>query len=488
MPKINPSIETYARIKVVGVGGSGKGALNHMIEHGTEGVDFIAVNADVQDLHHSLAEKKIHIGKNFTKGLGAGMDPEKGRRAAEETKEELQEAIHGADMVFIACGMGGGTGTGAAPVVAKISREEGILTIGVVTKPFYFEGRERMRIAEEGLAELEKEVDALIVIPNDRIIAVADPKMPVGDGFAMCNEVLRQAVEGISDLIVKPGTFGNIDFADIRTILSNSGTALMGVGIAGGERRAQEAAQKAINSPLLDISINGAKGILFSITGGPDMTMHEMQEAAKIIYEVADKDAKIITGTTIDPEMRTGELKVTVIATGFPNANRYSPGFSSREGFGVIKNIQHSNTTTSFPTTTKTTQANSQNSSQTSSNTSASTESSFRSLFGNKTTTTPIIEKKPVIIDENESSDNDDELVSEKNDEVKGGSRQVQKSNISREENLPRSKDSVSSGQNPENQKPTTSNQSRQIVANISDDDSDDDWSSAIPSILRRNR
>lgn len=480
MPKINPSVETYARIKVVGVGGSGKGALNHMIESGTEGIDFIAINADVQDLHHSLADKKIHIGKNFTKGLGAGMDPEKGRRAAEETKEELQEAIHGADMVFIACGMGGGTGTGAAPVVAKISREEGILTIGVVTKPFYFEGRERMRIAEEGLAELEKEVDALIVIPNDRIIAVADPKMPVGDGFAMCNEVLRQAVEGISDLITKPGTFGNIDFADIRTILQNSGTALMGIGVAGGERRAQEAAQKAINSPLLDISINGAKGILFSITGGPDMTMHEMQEAAKIIYEVADKDAKIITGTTIDPEMRNGEIKVTVIATGFPNANRYTPGFSARDGFGVIKNIQHTGDTSSSFTAKPSTSNNIKTQTK---NEEESTAPAFRSFFGNKTTTAPIIEKKPVILD-----DNSDEEEVEQIDEVQTKTDEVQKAPVSREENAGRGSSTPASGSKSTNSTQSTTSTKREIIGQISDDDSDDDWSSAIPSILRRNR
>jgi cell division protein FtsZ len=388
------------------------------------------------------------------------MDPEKGRRAAEETKEELQEAIHGADMVFIACGMGGGTGTGAAPVVAKISREEGILTIGVVTKPFYFEGRERMRIAEEGLAELEKEVDALIVIPNDRIIAVADPKMPVGDGFAMCNEVLRQAVEGISDLITKPGTFGNIDFADIRTILQNSGTALMGIGVASGERRAQEAAQKAINSPLLDISINGAKGILFSITGGPDMTMFEMQEAAKIVYEVADKDAKIITGTTIDQDMRSGEIKVTVIATGFPNANRYTPGFSARDGFGVIKNIQHTPTPVNNP---KIQEKDDEESSG----------PAFRSFFGNKTTTAPIIERKPVIIDEESDEEDSDDV----NDDVV---------EIKKETTTPPSNPKNTNSQ--QNSTNTTATPKREIIGQISDEDSDDDWSSAIPSILRRNR
>ncbi len=338
MPKINQDIEMFAKIRVVGVGGSGKTATNHMIENGTEGVEFISVNADVQDLHHSLAEKKIHIGKNFTKGLGAGMDPEKGHRAAEETKEELTEAIAGADMIFIACGMGGGTGTGASPVIAKIAREQDILTIGVVTKPFFFEGRERMRIAEEGLAELEKEVDAMIVIPNDRILATADKKTSVKDAFAMCNEVLKNAVEGISSLITTPGTYGNIDFADIRTILANSGTALMGVGICEGDNAAANAASMAINSPLLDISINGAKGVLFSISGNADLPMWDVQEAAKIITESIDKDAKIIYGTTINDDLKDGEVKVTVIATGFPSSNKSGTGFDRRGDFGTISN------------------------------------------------------------------------------------------------------------------------------------------------------
>lgn len=438
MPKINPNIETYAKIKVIGVGGSGKGALNHMIESGSQGVDFIAVNADVQDLHHSLAEKKIHIGKNFTKGLGAGMDPEKGRRAAEETKEELQEAIHGADMVFIACGMGGGTGTGAAPVIAKIAREESILTIGVTTKPFFFEGRERMRIAEEGLAELEKEVDAMIVIPNDRILATIDQKTSVKDAFGMCNEVLRQAVEGISDLITKPGTFGNIDFADIRTILANSGTALMGVGVATGERRAQEAAMKAINSPLLDISINGAKGILFSISGTNDLSMWEMQEAAKIIYEVADKDAKIISGTTIDPNMKEGEVKVTVIATGFPNPYRYNTSFRG-ETYGVIKNIEHTETS----------------------------GSNLRNFFNNKTnpaTNQNQVEKKQIVKEEVK----EEPVIIEDTDEEDNSSKKTQ------------SFFNKSTAKNPEPKKEV------EVVAEIDDDS--DDWSSSIPSILRRNR
>jgi cell division protein FtsZ len=334
MPKINPNIETFARIKVVGIGGSGKNALNHMISNKVNSVEFIAVNADVQDLHNSLAEKKIHIGKNYTRGLGAGMDPEKGKRAAEETREEIQDAIAGADMVFITSGMGGGTGTGASPVVAKIAREQGVLTVGVVTKPFFFEGRERMRLAEDGLAEMEKEVDAIIVIPNDRILQAVDQKASVKAAFAMCDEVLRQAVEGISDLITTPGTFGNIDFADIRTILADSGTALMGVGTAQGENRAVEAATRAINSPLLDVSIHGAKGVLFSIAGSEDLSLWEVQEAAKIITESVDKDARIIFGTTISDSLKKDEVKVTVIATGFPTPHKYAD--TKKEAYNTI--------------------------------------------------------------------------------------------------------------------------------------------------------
>lgn len=338
MPKINPNIETFARIKVVGVGGSGKNALNHMISNKVNSVEFIAVNADVQDLHNCLAEKKIHVGKNYTRGLGAGMDPEKGKRAAEETREEIQDALAGADMVFITSGMGGGTGTGASPVVAKIAREQGVLTVGVVTKPFFFEGRERMRLAEDGLAEMEKEVDAIIVIPNDRILQAVDQKASVKAAFAMCDEVLRQAVEGISDLITTPGTFGNIDFADIRTILSDSGTALMGVGTAQGENRAVEAATRAINSPLLDVSIHGAKGVLFSIAGSEDLSLWEVQEAAKVITESVDKDARIIFGTTINDSLKKDEVKVTVIATGFPTSHKYSE--AKKEVYSTITNTQ----------------------------------------------------------------------------------------------------------------------------------------------------
>jgi cell division protein FtsZ len=317
MPKVNPEIESFARIKVIGIGGSGKGALNHMINSKLQGVEFIAMNTDTQDLHHSLAEKKIHIGKNLTKGLGAGMDPEVGKRSAEETREEVQDVIKGADMVFITCGMGGGTGTGAAPVVASIAKNEGILTVGVVTKPFFFEGASRMKLAERGLEEMEKEVDALIVIPNDRLLSVIDKNTSVKQAFEMCDEVLKQAVEGISDIIRTAGTI-NLDFADIKRILKDSGTALMGVGRGMGENRAREAATAAINSPLLDVSIHGAKGVLFAIYGAEDLGMLEVQEAAKIITESVDKDAKIIFGIASDTSLKKDEVKVTVIATGFP--------------------------------------------------------------------------------------------------------------------------------------------------------------------------
>ena len=317
MPKINPEVETFARIKVIGVGGSGKNAINHMINAKVRGVEFIVMNTDTQDLHNSLADKKIHIGKNLTRGLGAGMNPDVGKRAAEETKAEIQDVIKGSDMVFIACGMGGGTGTGAAPIVAKSSKEQGILTVAVVTKPFFFEGNQRGRIAEEGLRELEKEVDAIIVIPNDKLMQIAGKDMGFRDAFALCDSVLQQAVEGISDLITTPGVI-NVDFADIKAIMADTGTALMGIGMGSGEGRAAKAATEAINSPLLEVSINGARGVLFAISGGDDLTIHEIQEAAKIITESIDKEAKVIFGTIKDDRLKKGEVKVTVIATGFP--------------------------------------------------------------------------------------------------------------------------------------------------------------------------
>lgn len=317
MPKIDTPIQTTARIKVIGVGGSGKNALNHMINSKVKGVEFIAMNTDTQDLHNSLAEKKIHLGKNLTKGLGAGMNPDIGQRAAEETKAEIQDNIKGADMVFIACGMGGGTGTGAAPIVARAAREQGILTVAVATKPFDFEGKQRMLIAEKGLRELEQEVDAIIIIPNDRLSALAGKEMTLKTAFALSDEVLRQAVEGISDLISTPGDL-NLDFADIKTTMSNTGSALMGIGIATGEGRATKAAIEAINSPLLDISINGAKSVLLAFSGGNDITLSEVREAARIVTESVDPDAKIIFGSSLNDQAKKGEIKITVIATGFP--------------------------------------------------------------------------------------------------------------------------------------------------------------------------
>ena len=317
MPKINQAIESFARIMVIGVGGSGKNAVNHMINSKVKGVSFICMNADTQDLHNSLAEKKIHIGKNLTKGLGAGMDPEVGKKAAEETKSEIQDVIKGADMIFLAFGAGGGTGTGAAPIIARAAKEQGILTVAVTTKPFFFEGNHRMKIAEKGIEELSKEVDAVIVIPNDKLLQLADKNTNFKDAFASCDNVLRQAVEGISDLITTPGII-NVDFADIKAIMKDAGSALMGIGIASGEKRSEKAALAAINSPLLEISIHGAKGVLFAISGGDDLTIHEIQEAAKVITESIDKDAKVIFGTIYDKELKKGELKVTVIATNFP--------------------------------------------------------------------------------------------------------------------------------------------------------------------------
>ncbi len=332
MPNIVPEVETFARIKVLGVGGSGKNAINHMINSKVKGVEFIAVNTDAQDLHHSLAKKKIHIGKNLTKGLGAGMNPDIGRRAIEETKEELQESIKGADMVFVTGGMGGGTASGATPVAAKTSKELGALTVAVVTKPFFFEGTQRMKIAEMALEALRKEVDAIIVIPNDRLLANVDRNTTAKAAFAMCDEVLKQAVEGISDLITTPGII-NIDFADIRAVMENAGPALMGIGVGSGEKRAEDAAKMAISSPLLDISIAGAKGVLFSIAGGDDLTMFEIQDAAKVITESIDPNARVIFGTVRDEKLKKGEVKVTVIASGFGESAGPMPTVKSKSLF-----------------------------------------------------------------------------------------------------------------------------------------------------------
>ncbi len=317
MPHIKPEVESFARIKVVGVGGSGKNAVNHMINSKVRGVEFIAVNTDAQDLHTSLAQKKIRIGRGVTQGLGTGMNPELGRQAAEETKDEIQEVLKGADMVFVTGGMGGGTGTGGAPVVAQTAKAQGALVIGVVTKPFAFEGAERARLAEVGLAKLRDSVDALIVIPNDRLLTMVEKDTPFLAAFAMCDEVLKHAVQGISDLITMPGII-NVDFADVKSIMQNAGSALMGIGYATGEIRAEEAAKIAISSPLLDVSINGAKGVLFTVAGGSDLTMWEINEAAKVITGSIDADAKVIFGAIQDDRLKKGEIKITVIASGFP--------------------------------------------------------------------------------------------------------------------------------------------------------------------------
>jgi cell division protein FtsZ len=325
--RVAPEIETFARIRVVGVGGSGKNAINHMIESKVRGVEFVAINSDAQDLHRSLAKKKIHIGKNLTRGLGTGMNPELGKRAAEETRQEIQESLSGSDMVFITCGMGGGTGTGASAVVAKIAKEVGALVIAIVTKPFSFEGAQRKDIAERGLSELKKEVDAFIVIPNDKLLSVVDLNTTAKSAFAMCDEILRQAVEGVSDIITTPGDI-NTDFNDIKAIMEGAGPALMGIGIADGDDRAANAAKLAVNSPLLDVSIGGAKGVLFVIASSDDLGIMEVQEAAKVINESVDKNAKIIFGMMKDDKLKKGHIRIIVIATGFPE----SPAHASQSG------------------------------------------------------------------------------------------------------------------------------------------------------------
>jgi len=326
---VKPDIESFARIRVVGVGGSGGNAVNHMVTTNLSGVDFIAVNTDSQDLMKSKAKKKIHVGKTLTRGLGTGMNPDIGKQAAEETREEIQEALKGSDMVFVTCGMGGGTGTGAAPIVAKIARDLGALAVGVVTKPFGFEGAARMRLAEQGINELRKAVDAIIIIPNDKLLSIVNRDTGVKNAFALCDDILKQAVEGISDLITTTGII-NVDFADVRTIMQNAGSALMGIGIAIGEKRAESAARAAINSPLLEVSITGAKGVLFSIAGGDDLGMLEIQDAANVITEAIDPDAKVIFGAVTDETLKKGQVRVTVIATGFPETQgqpgRSTPG------------------------------------------------------------------------------------------------------------------------------------------------------------------
>jgi cell division protein FtsZ len=316
MAEIKPDIETFARIKVVGVGGGGNNAISRMIDAKIKGVEFVAINTDAQALHHSKAGEKVHIGKNLSKGLGAGMNPEIGRQAAEENRDEIQDVLKGADMVFVTCGLGGGTGSGAAPVVAETAKELGALTVAVVTKPFSFEGAQRRSISEEAMQNLKERVDTLITIPNDKLLSIIDRKTTLINAFRIVDDVLRQGVQGISDLITKPGIV-NVDFADVRAIMQDSGSALMGIGVASGENRASEAARSAINSPLLELSIDGAKGVLFNISGSSDLGMLEINEAANIITESIDANAKVIFGAVVDDQVKKGEIHITVVATGF---------------------------------------------------------------------------------------------------------------------------------------------------------------------------
>ena len=304
-----------ATIKVIGVGGAGNNAVNRMLDQGIKSVDFIAVNTDRQALQKSKASTKIQIGEKITRGLGAGANPDVGAQSAEESKTELSEVLRGADMVFVTCGMGGGTGTGAAPIVAGLAKEMGILTIGVVTKPFTFEGKKRLAQAERGIESLKSKVDTLIVIPNDKLLQIIDRKTSMAEAFLMADDVLRQGVQGISDLITVTGTV-NLDFADVKTIMLNTGMAHMGTGRASGENRAEDAAKQAIQSPLLETSIEGARGVIINITGGEDLGLQEVNTAAELIQRSVDPEANIIFGTVIDPEMQD-EIKITVIATGF---------------------------------------------------------------------------------------------------------------------------------------------------------------------------
>ena len=337
MKEIKPDLETFARIKVIGVGGSGGNAIGRMKEHNLKGIDFIAVNTDAQDLNDSKISEKIHIGENLTKGLGAGMNPEVGRQAAEENRDEIHEAIKGADMVFVTCGLGGGTGTGAAPVIAEAARDAGALMVAVVTKPFDFEGAQRRKIAEEGLEELRSQVDSLITIPNDKLLQIIDKKTSLLDAFKIVDDVLRQAVQGISDLITTPGVV-NVDFADVKAVMENTGPALMGIGRATGEGRAVEAARQAVNSPLLELSIDGARGVLFNISGASDLAMSEINEAAKIITESIDPDAKVIFGAAGNDNLRKGEIKITVIATGFGEGQERERGFGAEKNKAIENN------------------------------------------------------------------------------------------------------------------------------------------------------
>lgn len=338
MGQIKPINNTFAKIKVVGIGGGGGNAINSMINSKQiQGVEFISVNTDAQALLNSLAETKIQIGGNYTRGLGAGANPEVGKAAAEESREKLKEALYGTEMVFITAGMGGGTGTGASPIVAQIAKEAGALTVAVVTKPFLFEGAQRMRVAEEGIESLRDYVDALIVVPNQRLIDVVDKKMTLVEAFRLADNVLGQGVQGISDLITIPGLV-NLDFKDVAKIMTDSGTAMMGIGEAEGENRAVLAARAAISSPLLELSVAGAKGILYNIIGGPDIGMQEISEASQVIQACADPEAIIIFGNAIREDME-GRIKISVIATGFDN-NTFAFGSSPRLGVNNFRAVE----------------------------------------------------------------------------------------------------------------------------------------------------
>lgn len=320
MAEVKPEIEMFAKIKVVGVGGGGSSAIQRMIEKGIRGVEFVAINTDVQALHYNKAQEKLHIGKTITRGLGAGMNPDLGRQAAEESQNEIRDILKGTDMVFVTCGLGGGTGTGATPVVAEIARDLGALTVAVVTKPFAFEGGQRRSIAERGFTDLADKVDTIITINNDKILQIIDKKTSLLEAFSVADDVLRQGVQGIAEIITIPGII-NADFADVKAVMSNAGSALMGIGQASGENKAIEAAKAAISSPLLDMSIDGARGVVFTITGGSGLGMNDVSEAAKIITASADADAKIIFGAVIDEKLKD-EIKITVVATGFDSQNR----------------------------------------------------------------------------------------------------------------------------------------------------------------------
>ncbi len=320
MAEVKPTVETFAKIKVVGVGGGGSSAVQRMIEKGIRGVEFVAINTDVQALHYNKAQKKLHIGKTTTKGLGAGMNPDLGRQSAEESQNEIREILKDTDMVFVTCGLGGGTGTGAAPVVAEIAKDIGALTVAVVTKPFSFEGGQRKSIAERGFTELADKVDTIITINNDKLLQIIDKKTSLLEAFSVADDILRQGVQGIAEIITIPGII-NADFADVKAVMADAGSALMGIGQASGENRAAEAAKAAINSPLLDMSIEGARGVVFTITGGTNLGMNEVSEAAKTITASTDEDAKIVFGAVIDEKLKD-EIKITVVATGFDSQNR----------------------------------------------------------------------------------------------------------------------------------------------------------------------